>query len=433
MSENLTKATAGWCIFKIVTPADSAIRRIIFHVDMDAFFVSVEELFNPALKGKAVVVGGQRDERGVVSAASYEARKFGVHSAMPLRTAAKQCPHAIFVDGHPDLYREYSQKAREVLHDFSPAVEMASIDEAYLDMTGTERLHGPPLLSAHKLHQQMKERTGLNCSIGIGSSRLMAKISSDKAKPNGVLYVLAGQEQSFLAPLDVGKIPGVGKVTKARLNDIGIVYIGDLLKVEERVLEENFGKWGPTLAGKARGEDAGAWFEGEVGEEWQAKSISHEHTFDRDTADLGKIEPTLAHLSEKVGRRLREQNFIARTLQLKLRYSDFSTITRAHSLNSPTQMDTEIFSAIAKLFHANWERGRAVRLLGVQASNFEDLPEQMDLLEGDKKQKWARALSASDRLRDKYGDSAIFLAKTMGGSFRERVHENPAEKPDKKR
>ena len=154
----------------------------------------------------------------------------------------------------------------------------------------------------------------MNCSIGIGSSRLMAKISSDKAKPNGVLYVLAGQEQSFLAPLDVGKIPGVGKVTKARLNDIGIVYIGDLLKVEERVLEENFGKWGPTLAGKARGEDAGAWFEGEVGEEWQAKSISHEHTFDRDTADLGKIEPTLAHLSEKVGRRLREQNFIARTL-----------------------------------------------------------------------------------------------------------------------
>jgi DNA polymerase IV len=417
---------------QIVAPADSA-TRIIFHVDMDAFFVSVEELFNPALKGKAVVVGGQRDERGVVSAASYEARKFGVHSAMPLRTAAKQCPHAIFVDGHPDLYREYSQKAREVLHDFSPAVEMASIDEAYLDMTGTERLHGPPLLSAHKLHQQMKERTGLNCSIGIGSSRLMAKISSDKAKPNGVLYVLTGQEQSFLAPLDVGKIPGVGKVTKARLNDIGIVYIGDLLKVEEHVLEENFGKWGPSLAGKARGEDAGAWFEGEVGEEWQAKSISHEHTFDRDTADLGKIEPTLAHLSEKVGRRLREQNFIARTLQLKLRYSDFTTITRAHSLNSPTQMDTEIFTAIKKLFHANWERGSAVRLLGVQASNFEDLPEQMDLLEGDKKQKWARALSASDRLRDKYGDSTIFLAKTMGGSFRERVHENPAEKPDKKR
>lgn len=405
--------------------------RIIFHVDMDAFFVSVEELFNPALKGKAVVVGGQRDERGVVSAASYEARKFGVHSAMPLRTAAKHCPHAIFVDGHPDLYREYSLKARNVLHDFSPAVEMASIDEAYLDMTGTERLHGPPLLSAHKLHIQMKERTGLNCSIGIGSTRLMAKISSDKAKPNGVLYVLPGQEQSFLAPLDVGKIPGVGKVTRARLNQIGITYIGDLLKVDEKVLDDNFGKWGSALAGKARGEDAGAWFAGEVGEEWQAKSISHEHTFNHDTAELTRLESTLAHLSEKVCRRLREQSFSARTIQLKLRYSDFTTITRAHSLPSPTHMDTEVFAAALKLFHENWERGRAIRLVGVQASNFEDRPEQMDLLEGDKRQKWARALSASDRLRDKYGDSTIFMAKTMGGTFRERVHENPAEKPDK--
>src|SRR5262249_26078255 len=153
----------------------------------------------------------------------------------------------------------------EVLHDFSPAVEMASIDEAYLDMTGTERLHGPPLKSAHKLHEKMKQRTGLNCSIGIGTSRLMSKISSDKAKPNGVLYVLPGQEKSFLVPLDVGKIPGVGKVTKARLNQIGIQYIGDLLRVDEKTLEEVLGKWGLALAGKARGEDAGAWFEGDVG------------------------------------------------------------------------------------------------------------------------------------------------------------------------
>src|SRR5215467_12993083 len=151
----------------------TAATKTIFHVDMDAFFVSVEELFDPALKGKPVVVGGQRDERGVVSAASYAARKFGVHSAMPLRTAAKLCPQAIFLDGHPDLYRDYSHKARAVLEDFSPAVEMASIDEAYLDMSGTEKLHGPPLKSAHKLHQAMKEQTNLNCSIGIGSSRLM--------------------------------------------------------------------------------------------------------------------------------------------------------------------------------------------------------------------------------------------------------------------
>jgi DNA polymerase IV len=367
----------------------------------------------------------------VVSAASYEARKFGVHSAMPLRTAAKLCPHAIFLDGHLELYREYSQKVHAVLNDFSPAVEMASIDEAYVDMTGTEKLHGPPLKSAHKLHQQMKERTGLNCSIGISSSRLMAKILSDQAKPNGVLYVLPGQERPFLAPLDVGKIPGVGKVTKASLNQMGIVRIGDLLRVEESVLEEKFGKWGVALAGKAKGEDAGGWFEGEVGAEWRAKSISHEHTFSRDTRDEEKLESTLARLCELVGRRLREQGFVARTIQLKLRYTDFSTITRAHSQSEPTQVDVEIFETIRKLFRENWEHGRAVRLLGVHTSNFEDTPEQMPLLGDDRRQKWAQALSASDRLRDKYGESAIFLAKGMRGCFRERVHENPAEKPSK--
>ena len=409
----------------------SALQRIIFHVDMDAFFVSVEELKDPSLKGKAVVVGGQRDERGVVSAASYEARKFGVHSAMPLRTAAKLCHHAVFLDGHMKLYQEYSQKAREVLHDFSPAVEMASIDEAYLDMTGTEKLHGPPLLSAHQLHLAMKERTGLNCSIGIGATRLMAKICSDKAKPNGVLYVLPGQEQAFLAPLDVGKIPGVGKVTREHLHQMGIIYIGDLLRVDPQVLEDNFGKWGAALAGKARGEDAGGWFEGEVGEDWKARSISHEHTFATDNRDVELLESTLLRLSEMVGRRLREQGFAARTLQLKLRYSDFSTITRAHSLPAPTALDTEMFGVIRKLFHDNYERGRAVRLLGVHASNFDEATLQMGLLDEGLHEKWTRALSATDRLRDKYGESAVFLAKGMKGTFRERVHENPADKAAK--
>jgi len=190
----------------------SALTRTIFHVDMDAFFVSVEELYDPSLKGKAVVVGGQRDERGVVSAASYEARKFGVHSAMPLRTAAKMCPHAIFVDGHPERYREYSEKVYKVLTTFSPQVEMASVDEAYLDMTCTARLHGPPLKAAHALHQRMKDETRLNCSVGIGSSRLIAKVSSAQAKPNGVLWIIPGEEPKFLAPLDVRAIPGVTSV-----------------------------------------------------------------------------------------------------------------------------------------------------------------------------------------------------------------------------
>ena len=188
---------------------------------MDAFFVSVEELFDPSLKGKAVVVGGQSHERGVVSAASYEARKFGVHSALPLRTAYKLCPHAIFVEGHPDRYRDYSQRVHEVLDRFSPLVEMASIDEAYLDMTGTERLLGPPLAAAHALHEAIQSDTKLNCSIGIGSSRLVAKITSDQAKPNGVMWVLPGQEARFLAPLEVRKVPGVGKVTEKNLHAAG--------------------------------------------------------------------------------------------------------------------------------------------------------------------------------------------------------------------
>src|SRR6516225_9709436 len=173
--------------------------RTYFHVDMDAFFVSVEELFDPSLEGKAVVVGGRPNERGVVSAASYAARKFGVHSAMPLRTAYKLCPHAIFVDGHPDRYREYSHKVHDVLTGFCPLVEMASVDEAYLDITGTERLYGPSLRAAHILHDRMKTATALNCSIGIAAARLVAKISSDQAKPNGILWVLPGTEAAFLA------------------------------------------------------------------------------------------------------------------------------------------------------------------------------------------------------------------------------------------
>ena len=398
---------------------------------MDAFFVSVEELYDPSLKGKAVVVGGQRDERGVVSAASYEARKFGVHSAMPLRTAAKQCPHAIFVNGHPERYRDCSEKVYKVLGGFTPQVEMASIDEAYLDMTGTERLHGPPLKAADHLHQRMKAETGLNCSVGIGTSRLIAKVSSAQAKPNGVLWIAPGQEAKFLAPLDVREIPGVGKVMEARLHALGIQRVGDLARLEEGELEARFGKWGLALAGKARGEDAGGWFDSEVGEDIEAKSISHEHTYNEDTADPSQLEATLMRLSEMVGRRLRESSFHARTIQLKLRYSDFTTITRAHSLPNPTQLDTEIFEQVRGLFRKNWKAGAPVRLLGVHASSFATQAAQIDLLQGSRQERWKNALAAADRLRDKFGESSVSLAAGLRGGFRERIHENPASLPGK--
>jgi len=405
--------------------------KTIFHVDMDAFFVSVEELFDPSLKGKAVVVGGRPDERGVVSAASYEARKFGVHSAMPLRTAHKLCPHAIFVDGHPERYRDCSQQVFEVLNHFSPQVEMASIDEAYVDMTGTERLHGPPLRAAHALHEAMRAATRLNCSIGIGTSRLVAKISSDQAKPNGVLWVMPGQEGRFLAPLDVRKVPGVGKVTEKNLLALGIHKIGDLARFDEEFLESRFGKWGLALAGKARGLDAGGWFDSEVGADTDPKSISHEHTYGENTADASVLEATLARLSEMVGRRLRENGLHARTLQLKLRYKDFSTITRAHTLERATQLDTEILEEVRALFRKNWKRGVQVRLLGVHAASFEDAGPQLALLGEDQHQRWQQALAAADRLRDKYGESAVSLASGMRGRFRERTHENPAGLPGK--
>jgi DNA polymerase IV len=405
--------------------------RTVFHVDMDAFFVSVEELFDPSLQGKPVVVGGQRHERGVVSAASYEARKFGVHSAMPLRTAAKLCPQAVFVDGHPDRYRDCSEKVYSVLTSFSPQVEMVSIDEAYLDMSGTRRLHGPPLLAAHKLHQRMKTETQLNCSIGIGTSRLIAKVCSGKAKPHGVLYVVPGQETRFLAPLDVRDIPGVGKVTEQKLQSLGIRTVGDMARKEDTFLDEHLGKWGLALAGKARGEDAGAWFAGEIGDLDAAKSISHEHTYNEDTADIAQIEATLMRLSEMVARRLREQKVHARTLQLKLRYKDFTTITRAHSVEMPTQLDNEIFYEVRKLFHANWRKGSQVRLLGVQASSFSAESPQADLLSGQARDKWQQALSAMDRVREKFGESSVRLGTGMKGGFRERTHENPAALPGK--
>jgi DNA polymerase-4 len=394
---------------------------------MDAFFVSVEELFDPSLKGKAVVVGGQRHERGVVAAASYEARKFGVHSAMPLRSAAKLCPHAIFVNGHRERYLECSQKVHSVLNTFSPLVEMASIDEAYLDMTGTERLHGPPLQAAQALHDRIKADTQLNCSIGIGGSRLIAKVSSAKAKPHGVLWAVPGHEAKFLAPLDVRDIPGVGKVTEKNLQALGIHRVGDLARFSEAFLDEHFGKWGLALAGKARGEDAGGWFDTEVGADTDPKSISHEHTYNHDTADVTQIEATLMRLSEMVGRRLREAGLRARTIQLKLRYKDFTTITRANTLATATDLDTEIFGQIRALFHGNWLKHAQVRLLGVHASSFAEDVVQGNLLEDGRRRRWQQALSAVDRMRDKFGESSVSLAAGMKGGFRERTHDNPAE------
>ena len=406
-------------------------QRLICHVDMDAFFVSVEELFDPSLKGKPVVVGGKRDQRGVVAAASYAARKFGVHSAMPLRAAAQLCPQAIFVEGSPQRYRECSKQVFAILNRFSPGVEMASIDEAYLDLTGTERLHGPALRAAHELHETIGRETLLRCSLGLASSRLVAKVSSDQAKPNGVLYILPGCEATFLAPLKVRKIPGVGKKTEASLHKLGIRLVGDLARLDESFLASHFGRWGLALAGKARGADAGGWFDAEVGAEEDPKSISHEHTFGEDTADRNQLETALLKLSEMVAKRLREHRLYSRTIQLKLRYEDFNTITRACSLDHATQLDREVAGAVIELFRQAWNGKERVRLLGVHAGNLQQVEGQMSLLDEEHTARLRGAFRSVDHIRNRFGETSISLAKTLKSGIRERVHENPFGLPGK--
>jgi DNA polymerase-4 len=406
-------------------------QRVICHVDMDAFFVSVEELFDPSLRGKPVVVGGKRDQRGVVAAASYAARKFGIHSAMPLRVASRLCPQAIFVPGNPSRYREYSQKVFAVLNHFSPRVEMASIDEAYLDLTGTSRLFGPPLRAAHALHEAIREETNLRCSLGLASSRLVAKVSSDQAKPNGVLYILPGQEARFLAGLEVRKIPGVGKSTEASLHSLGIRLVGDLAKLDEAVVASHWGKWGLALAGKSKGEDAGAWFDAPVGERDDPKSISHEHTFGTDTADGERLETVLLRLSEMVAKRLREHQLYARTIQLKLRYEDFSTFTRAITLDHATQLDREVAGAVRQLLRQAWDGKTPVRLLGVYAGSLQESEGQMSLLDEPQTEHLRRAFRSVDHIRNRFGEASISLAKTLRSGVREKVHENPFDLPGK--
>ena len=232
------------------SPEANPLATSILHVDMDAFFVSVELLDRPELKSKPVVVGGQPDQRGVVSAASYEARKFGIQSAMPLRTAGRLCPHAIFLEPRHHLYSEWSDRIAEILAKYSPVVEMASVDEAYLDLAGTERLHGPPLAAAHKLRCEIWDTTHLPSSMGLASTRLVAKVASEQAKPRGLVWVPAGAEAAFLEPLGVRRIPGIGKVTEAALHELGIETVGQLAAVPEARLEEIFGQWGVALAPK---------------------------------------------------------------------------------------------------------------------------------------------------------------------------------------
>jgi DNA polymerase-4 len=298
-------------------------------------------------------------------------------------------------------------------------------------MSGTERLHGPPMKAADALHTAMKQQTALNCSVGIACSRVVAKVASDQAKPNGILQVLPGMEADFLAPLDVRRLPGVGKVTEAHLHECGVRTIGELARPTDSVLGKKIGEGMAGLIGKARGLDAGGWYDQEIGEGGDPKSISHEHTFNIDERDAAALERMLARLSEMVCRRLREHHLHARKVQLKLRYSDFTTYTRGHTLERATQLDAEVLEIARGLFRSNWKPGRAVRLLGVQAGSLEDGGGQMELLDGSTESRLRQAMSAVDKLRDRFGEKAVSLASGMGARFREKTQDKPAALPGK--
>jgi DNA polymerase-4 len=393
--------------------ASSTYSASILHVDMDAFYVSVELLERPELRGKPVVVGGQPDQRGVVSAASYEARKFGIQSAMPLRTAGRLCPHAVFLECRHDLYAQWSDRIAAILARYSPVVEMASVDEAYLDLAGTERLHGPPLAAAHKLIVEIGEKTALPCSAGLAGTRLVAKVASDQAKPRGLLWVPAGAEERFLVPLGVRKIPGIGKVTEAGLRALGIETVGQLAAVPLKKLEEAFGQWGTALYRKARGEDAYEFFV-----DAEPKSISHNHTFSEDTDDREVMGATLSHLGQKAAKRLRDAGLLARTVTVTIRYASFRTVTRGKTLPEPSNLDAAILSTSNELFEQHWDRRQKVRLLGVELSSLVAAAatgRQMDLLDPERREKLERLSRAADKLRDRFGFSKV----QFGGSLRE--------------
>lgn len=386
--------------------------RRILHVDMDAFFVSVEEVLDPSLKGKPVVVGGDPDGRGVVAAASYAVRRYGVHSAMPIAQAKRLCPHAIFLRGSHRRYSEYSAKVFEILKRYSPLVEPMSLDEAFVDLTGCEKLHGPVLTAAEKIRNEIREVLGLNASIGIASNKLLAKIASAYCKPNGMLWIAPGMEQRFLAPLPIRRVPGIGPKGGAELQRMGIKSVGDLARLPLELLEEAYGKWGTSLYRKARGiSDSPV-----TGETEDPRSISRETTLETDSSDPLFLKSTLSYLTEKAAAQLREKKLFAGTVTLKLRDSGFKTVTRSKTLDMATAEDHTLFSTGTKLLDKLFTRRVRVRLIGIAFTSLTAHPyRQEDLFNNKSGQCWDGLYQGIDRIRDKYGFKSILRAASRRG------------------
>jgi len=378
------------------------------HIDLDAFFVSVEQAANPRLRNRPVVVGGRPDRRGVVAAASYEARSFGIHSAMPLITAQRLCPQAIFIEGSFARYGQASLKFMAILADFSPFIEPVGIDEAYLEVTGFESLHGSLRRMGEKIRRRIKDELSITASIGIANAKVVAKIASDQAKPDGLVEVATGEEAAFLKPLAIGRLPGIGKKTERIFRDLGISTIGKLASMPPSALKGRLGAYGDVLHSYARGLDSRR-----VELPAEAKSISRETTFGTDTWDKAFLEATLRYLSEKVGAKLRQRDRQAHCVALKLRYADFTTLTRRQSLSQATDSDQVIFSTGLKLMRKTLgQQKQAVRLIGIGVSGFCEAARQLDMLDTQAARQEILETTI-DRIRRKYGFAAIQTGRTL--------------------
>jgi DNA polymerase-4 len=393
----------------------------ILHVDLDAFFVEVCRQRHPELRGvELLVVGGRRDQRGVVQSASYGARRYGIHAGMPIAQAVRLCPAATFFQGSFVHYRDASRTVRAVLQRFSPTVVMTSLDEAYLDFAGTDRLYPVSLLPvAERIRDTVQADTGLDCSIGIGPNRMIAKLASDSAKPRGLMEVRAGWEEGFLAGLPLSAMPGVGPKTAARWAELGLTDVHQVQQMDEAALARLVGGDARGLKRRAHGH-AGSTLRGER----LPKSMSRETTLSRDLRDPEELEAILSLLTARVAGQLREEQLVARTVTLKLRHDDFHTVTRRRTLEAATDLDAELYDAARGLFREAFEdvrsRNRGVRLIGVAATNL-GVAAEADLFEPPERQRLRELSAAVDQVRGKYGFGAV----TPGSVLRARRRRKP--------
>jgi DNA polymerase-4 len=386
--------------------------RTILHADLDAFYASVEVLDNPELRGRPVIVGGEPGGRGVVSAASYEARRFGVHSAMPLRTATRLCPTGVFLPGRPDRYRDLSRQVMRIFASYTPLVEPISLDEAFLDVTGSIDAFGDGETIAGSVKQRVRDEVGLVVSVGVAANKLCAKVASDLRKPDGLVVVLHGEEAAFLAPLPVRRLWGVGPQAQQTLADYGVTTIGQLAALSEATLHRRFGSHGSELALRARGVDSAP-----VVPSSAPKSIGHELTFNHDVTDPGRLEATLLDLAESVASRLRAHHLAAGAVQLKLRYEGFETLTRQQAVPHQTRESEPIYVAGVALLRKTLAGDRAVRLIGLTAIHLTDV-QQLTLFDApDRSDRLTRSI---DAVRERFGEKAITRARLIGHRDRRR-------------